>query len=144
MRPDFGAGLREFVFESIDATTIHRVQTRVRALVDWEPRIDIVDVEVMKDPVRRNALLIQITYRVRASNSLTNLVYPFYLGEGEKWGEKPEMRPVEHCPDDRSAGRGRDLEELLALLPAWTPELTPTAATRCGRCNRSCRATCRR
>src|SRR3954452_23638804 len=62
MRPDFGAGLRDFVFESIDATTMHRLQTRVReALVDWEPRIDVVAVEVASDPVRRNALLIQIT-----------------------------------------------------------------------------------
>jgi uncharacterized protein len=85
MRPDFGAGLRDFVFESIDATTMHRLQTRVQeALIDWEPRIDVTQVEVTIDPVRRNALLIQITYRVRASNSLTNLVYPFYLGEGEK------------------------------------------------------------
>jgi phage baseplate assembly protein W len=85
MRPDFGAGLRDFVFESIDATTIHRVQTRVQeALIDWEPRIDVVQVDVTMDPTRRNALLIDITYRVRASNSLTNLVYPFYLGEGEK------------------------------------------------------------
>lgn len=85
MRPDFGAGLRDFVFESIDATTMHRLQTRVQeALIDWEPRIDVTQVEVTIDPVRRNVLLIEITYRVRASNSLTNLVYPFYLGEGEK------------------------------------------------------------
>jgi phage baseplate assembly protein W len=85
MRPDFGAGLRDFVFESIDATTMHRVQTRVQeALIDWEPRIDVVQVDVTMDPAVRHLLKIQITYRVRASNSLTNLVYPFYLGEGEK------------------------------------------------------------
>jgi uncharacterized protein len=85
MRPDFGAGLRDFVFESIDATTMHRVQTRVQeALIDWEPRIDVVKIEVTMDPVTRSALLIHLTYRVRASNSLTNLVYPFYLSEGEQ------------------------------------------------------------
>jgi phage baseplate assembly protein W len=85
MRPDFGAGLRDFVFESIEATTMHRVQTRVQeALIDWEPRIDVLQVEVTTDAAVRNRLLIEITYRVRASNSLTNLVYPFYLGEGEK------------------------------------------------------------
>jgi phage baseplate assembly protein W len=85
MRPDFGAGLRDFVFEPIDPTTMHRVQTRVQeALIDWEPRIDVTQVDVTSDSTRRSTLSIQITYRVRASNSLTNLVYPFYLGEGER------------------------------------------------------------
>ena len=42
MRPDFGAGLRDFVFEPADATTIQRLQTRVQeSLIDWEPRIDV-------------------------------------------------------------------------------------------------------
>ena len=29
-----------------------------------------------------NRLLIQMTYRVRATNTVSNLVYPFYLQEG--------------------------------------------------------------
>ena len=83
MRPDFGAGLNEFVFEPVSVTTMHRLQTRVQeALTDWEPRIDVLEVNVTTDPVQRNQLLIAISYRVRASNTLANLVYPFYLMEG--------------------------------------------------------------
>jgi phage baseplate assembly protein W len=83
MRPDFGAGLRDFVFEPADLSTIHRVQTRVQeALIDWEPRIDVLQVTVTLDTAAKNTLYISISYRVRATNAVANLVYPFYLEEG--------------------------------------------------------------
>src|SRR5947207_859088 len=51
MRPDFGAGLNAFLFEPVSTTTMALVQTRVkRALVDWEPRIDVQEVLVTTDP----------------------------------------------------------------------------------------------
>jgi uncharacterized protein len=83
MRPDFGAGLNAFVFEPLNETTQQSVKTRVEeALVDWEPRIDVEEVRVVIDSAERNKLLITVSYRVRASNALHNLVYPFYLQEG--------------------------------------------------------------
>lgn len=83
MRPDFGAGLNDFVFEPLSSTTLHLVRTRVQeALVKWEPRIDVLDVEVSADTTEHNKLLISVTYRVRATNTQFNLVYPFYLEEG--------------------------------------------------------------
>jgi hypothetical protein len=83
MRPDFGAGLNAFVFEPLNETTQQSVKTRVEeALVDWEPRIDVEEVRVAIDSAERNKLLITVSYRVRASNALHNLVYPFYLQEG--------------------------------------------------------------
>jgi uncharacterized protein len=85
MRPEFGAGLRDFVFEPADLSTTHRLGTRVReALIDFEPRINVQDVAVTIDPITRNTLYIGITYLVRATNTVANLVYPFYLLEGEK------------------------------------------------------------
>jgi phage baseplate assembly protein W len=85
MRPDFGAGLRDFVFDPLSIATMHRVETRVReALIDFEPRIDLMELVVKAGQIARGELLIDITYRVRASNSVANLVYPFYLGEGQR------------------------------------------------------------
>lgn len=85
MRPDFGAGLRDFVFEPADTGTIHRIQQRVQeSLIDWEARIDVLEVAVTLDRVTKSTLFIRITYRVRASNSVANLVYPFYLEEGQR------------------------------------------------------------
>ena len=84
MRPDFGAGLEDFLFEPLSTTTAalirHRVET---ALVLWEPRIDLT--EVLVDLVNRTAGRVDITigYRIRATNTFYNLVYPFFLHEGE-------------------------------------------------------------
>ena len=82
MRPGFGAGLNSFVFEPVNPTTLTRIRNQVRtALVDWEARIDVLDVQVTPDP-DQGLLTISVEYRVRATNSLHNLVYPFYLDEG--------------------------------------------------------------
>jgi phage baseplate assembly protein W len=83
MRPDFGAGMNALVFEPMSVATIESVKVRVRnALVDWEPRIDVEAVNASMDSAEPNKLLVDVTYRVRATNTRTNLVYPFYLQEG--------------------------------------------------------------
>lgn len=85
MRPDFGAGLRSFVFGPLNQTTIQRVQTRVHeSLIKWEPRIDVESVVATVTPPQRNKLVIAVTYRVRSTNTRNNLVYDFYLQEGAK------------------------------------------------------------
>ena len=83
MRPDFGAGLNALAFEPLGTTTAALARHRVeRALTEWEPRIDQVTVSVA--PRAGEARLdIAVGYRVRATNVFYNLVYPFYLLEGE-------------------------------------------------------------
>lgn len=83
MRPTFGAGLNDFLFEPINPTTMATIRQRVEdSLIDWEPRIDVMSVSVTQDQKNSATLLIDIVYRVRATNNVGNLVYPFYLGEG--------------------------------------------------------------
>lgn len=85
MRPDFGAGLNALVFEPVNTTTMALVQHRVElALVTWEPRINVLDIQVSTVPQERNLLLIEVSYQVRSTNTFYNLVYPFYLLEGER------------------------------------------------------------
>ena len=80
MRPDFGCGLQDLVFSLGNATTEGLVADEVRlSLTRWEPRLDLIDVQVANDPARPEVLLVRITYRVRATNNVFNLVYPFYL-----------------------------------------------------------------
>ena len=84
MRPDFGAGLHALTFEPINTTTIVLAKHRVEeALVTWEPRIDNITVAVTAEPPR-GRLMIEVRYRVRATNTFYNLVYPFYLLEGRQ------------------------------------------------------------
>ncbi len=83
MRPTFGAGLNDFLFEPINSTTTSELAQRVEdSLIDWEPRIDVISVTVNPDANNNAMLLIDIVYRVRATNNVANLVYPFYLAEG--------------------------------------------------------------
>jgi len=85
MRPDFGAGLSALVFEPVNTTTLSLARHRVeQALILWEPRINLADVQVTTDANERNRLLIEVNYQVRATNAFYNLVYPFYLLEGEQ------------------------------------------------------------
>ena len=83
MRPEFGAGLDAFLFEPVNIATTTRLQRQVReALVTWEPRIDVEDVTVTPQGAPPVVLLVEMAYRVRATNARANLVYPFYLEEG--------------------------------------------------------------
>jgi uncharacterized protein len=79
MRPDFGCGIYDLVFEVNSASTAGRVAQAVReALLLFEPRIDVRDVQVRPED-NGEVLLIAIEYAVRATNNVFNLVYPFYL-----------------------------------------------------------------
>ena len=83
MLPDFGCGIHELVFAPNTPNTVGLVAQQVRrALVDWEPRIDVLDIVVDSPEGEPNLLLIKVGYRIRANNALANLVYPFYLREG--------------------------------------------------------------
>lgn len=80
MRPDFGCGIHDFVFSANSASTVGQIVSEVRqSLIEWEPRIDILDVDVTPDEDEDSKLLIIINYLVRTTNNRFNLVYPFYL-----------------------------------------------------------------
>lgn len=87
MRPDFGCGMHEHVFDSLDATTAGLVSYEVQAsLIRWEPRIDVTSVDANYDENSQATIYIDINYTVRGDNDLRNLVFPFYVipadGEG--------------------------------------------------------------
>jgi len=80
MRPDFGCGIHDLVFDTIGGAMIGRVASVVAgALATWEPRIDVLSVRPQQDTEDPTRLLIEINYRLRSSNSRFNLVFPFYV-----------------------------------------------------------------
>jgi len=83
MRPDFGAGLNDFLFEPINTTTMALIRHRVETvLITWEPRIRVESIEVTANQSALGRIDIAIAYAVRSTNTFYNLVYPFYLQEG--------------------------------------------------------------
>ena len=90
MRPEFGCGVHDFVFDTIDAATAGRLETEVRrALERWEPRIDVEDIDFDLSQMIDGRLLINIGYRIRSTNHKRNLVYPFYVIPDESEPEEP-------------------------------------------------------
>ena len=84
MRPAFGCRIHEHVFAAADATTAGLIAHEVKAsLRQWEPRVDVTDVDVGFDDDRPSVVYIDITYRVRSTNDPRNLVFPFYSIPGE-------------------------------------------------------------
>jgi phage baseplate assembly protein W len=81
MRPEFGCGIYELVFEPQTATTAGTVSQMVQeALLRFEPRIDVLDVQVTAQAESMGEVLrVNVHYQVRATNNAFNLVYPFYL-----------------------------------------------------------------
>jgi phage baseplate assembly protein W len=82
MHPDFGCGIHDLVFEQNTPATAGKVTQSVKeALLHFEPRIDLLDVQVQSQN-SGEVLQISIDYRVRATNNAFNLVFPFYLEQG--------------------------------------------------------------
>jgi phage baseplate assembly protein W len=85
MRPEFGCRIHHYVFASADATTAGFLEAEVkRSLLRWEPRIEVMDVDVGFDTQRAGTVYIDITYRIRSSNDPRNLVFPFYTIPAEE------------------------------------------------------------
>jgi uncharacterized protein len=84
MRPDFGCGIHDLVFEVKSSGTAGKISQAVQeALLKYEPRIEVLDVQVaFQFEGGGEQLLIQLSYRIQATNNVFNLVYPFYLEQG--------------------------------------------------------------
>jgi len=83
MQPDFGCGVHDYLFAPNSANTRAQIDGEVkRALIRWEPRVDVLRVRAATASEDAGALLIEIETRVRTNNAALNLVYPFYLSEG--------------------------------------------------------------
>ena len=88
LRPDFGCAIHDYVFAPADATTAGEIADEVRrALLRWEPRIEVGDVIVSPDPDDQGLLFVDVGYRIRHTPDPRNLVFPFYVipdhGAGE-------------------------------------------------------------
>jgi phage baseplate assembly protein W len=82
MRPEFGCGIHDLVFEVVNTTTLTGIEASVReALALFEARIDVLQVKATSNAGLDGQVRISIDYQIRGTNNQLNLVYPFYIKE---------------------------------------------------------------
>ncbi|MBV7534712.1 GPW/gp25 family protein [Duganella sp. sic0402] len=78
----YGSDLHQRVFDSLDTTMASEIKSTLSlAILNWEPRVEVLRIELSQVDPLRGQLAITIDYVVRQTNSRSNLVYPFYLNE---------------------------------------------------------------
>jgi phage baseplate assembly protein W len=78
MRPDFGCSMWEQLFAPLTAGTLGLIEQAVReALARWEPRIELTSALATPDQ-SNGAVHIALSYVIRSTNDVRNLVFPFY------------------------------------------------------------------
>lgn len=81
--PQFGSGLNQFYFRSMDATLKTEMCDAVRSsLLLNEPRITVNSVDVEFTDMLTGLISINISYTYNMTNTRHNYVFPFHLKEG--------------------------------------------------------------
>ena len=82
MRPTFGCRAHELLFEPRTPGTISLLKEYIyEALRMWEPRINIVQVNVISADDQPGALIAHIEYEIKATHDTRSIVYPFFIEE---------------------------------------------------------------
>lgn len=79
LTPKYGLDVHDLLFEPTSTTMRAFLRDRARAaILLYEPRIELLSLEVDTPDPNGGGLLISIEYAVRSTNSRYNLVFPFY------------------------------------------------------------------
>ena len=74
MRPEFGAGLKQFIHKPNNETTRRLMaDIALKAIQRWEPRIDILELTVSTEPAQLNKVILSLRYRIRMTAEEDNL-----------------------------------------------------------------------
>ena len=85
LNPKYGLDMHEMLFEPMSTTMTTFLKDRVKtAILIYEPRINLLSLELDTSAQTEGKVAIIIDYEVRATNSRFNLVYPFYIADGSE------------------------------------------------------------
>ena len=83
MLPEYGSTLQNEVFEELNDALLERIKHMMTdAIVFFEPRILLEDIDVRRSEEQDGRVDVYLTYMIRKTNVRNNAVYPFYLLEG--------------------------------------------------------------
>lgn len=83
MRSEYGCDLSPLLFENITTTLKTKVKADVEnSILLFEPRINLENISFKSDDENSGIIYLEIVFKIKATNSRKNFVYPFYLEEG--------------------------------------------------------------
>jgi len=83
MRPSFGAGIKQQIYENINETTVAILKDAIRrAILFFEPRVVVEAIDADTTLAMEGRLDFSIDYTIISTNTRHNIVYPFYCLEG--------------------------------------------------------------
>ena len=78
-RPDFGCNLEDYQFMALDTASVIRLRRAIEQTVrKYEPRIDVLSVDIDSADFREGKLRIALKYTLKDTYAKDNMVYPFY------------------------------------------------------------------
>jgi uncharacterized protein len=88
--PKYGLDMQEMLFEPISTTMKTYLIDRIKiAILIYEPRIDLLSLDLDTTMQNEGIIRILLEYKVQATNSRYNLVYPFSTTDGNEVSGTP-------------------------------------------------------
>lgn len=85
LNPNYGLDLHEMLFEPMSTTMTTFLKDRAKiALLIYEPRIDLLTLDLDTSAQLEGKVSLVLDYEVKATNSRFNLVFPFYILDGSE------------------------------------------------------------
>src|SRR5690606_3171365 len=83
MQPEYGCNLDDLLFEPVTTTLKTFISEKIKtAILYFDPRIELISITLDDSKEPEGIIQILIEYKVRATNSRFNFVYPYYKNEG--------------------------------------------------------------
>lgn len=102
VRPSFGSDIMNYAFMDTGTTMMSILRRDImQTILQQEPRVSDINIET-EYRADRGAVIIDINYRVTATNTRDNLVFPFYLDRGSGEAEEAEREPLERTYYDEN------------------------------------------
>jgi phage baseplate assembly protein W len=83
--PKYGLDMRALLFDPISTSMRTFLEDRITTtILVYEPRIEVISVDVSTPDPNDGQLRIALDYKIRATNSRYNLVFPFYRNDASE------------------------------------------------------------
>ena len=83
-RRDYGCNIHQLLFAPNDDTTAGLAIYYVKRAIDqWEPRIEVIQLDAVRHTEDPAHLYIQLDYRIRATRQVDSLMFSFDLTRGD-------------------------------------------------------------